>query len=372
MVVTISPGGHPAASGTQPATTLLVGTERGVVRLERPVLDQRWEIVALTLPGVHVAALVALDEQTVFAAAHSGGIYVSTDGAQSWRASDAGLAEEHRQHVFTLAAQRRGEQLVLWAGSQPPALYRSDDRGATWQQNAGLRDVPGQEKWNFPGPPHLPHVKHVAAHPAEPETLYVCIEQGALLRSRDDGATWEQLTGFVSDDDVWYHDAHRVVFRPLDPHAFYLTSGEGMYYTPDAGASWTHLTTRSARVGYPDALLLDPADERTLYTAGGAVSPDQWRHRSEGADPSVLRSTDGGATWHELRDGLPRLDHNIEAMSLAHWGNELALYAATTGGDVFERPGRALPWRRIAAGLPSICKSSHGLLFRLPRPAAVH
>jgi hypothetical protein len=344
------------------------------VRLERPVLDQRWEIVALTLPGVHVGALVALDDEVLFAAAHTGGIFVSIDGGHSWAPSDAGIAAQDREHVFTIAARRRGAELTLWAGSQPPALYRSDDRGASWTQNAGLRDVPGQERWNFPGPPHLPHVKHIAFHPALPDTLYVCIEQGALLRSRDDGASWEELIGFVSDDDLWYHDAHRIVFRPSDPRALYLTSGEGIYASPDGGDTWTHLTNRDARIGYPDTLLLDPDDERTLYVAGGAVSPDQWRHRAAGADPSVMRSTDGGASWHELRDGLPPMMRgNFEAMSLAHWGRELALYVATTAGEVFERPSRELPWRLIAAGLPAVSKSTHASLFRLPQTfAAAH
>ena len=112
---------------------------------------------------------------------------VSLDGGLTWRDASAGLG--HR-NVYTLAVQYRGAATILFAGVEPAKLYRSDDLGASWTELGGLRNVPNTELWNFPPPPHIAHVKNVAFDPNAPATFYACIEQGALLKTVDDGRTW--------------------------------------------------------------------------------------------------------------------------------------------------------------------------------------
>jgi hypothetical protein len=74
----------------------------------------------------------------------------------------------------------------------------------------------------------------------------------------------------------------------------------------------------------------------------------------------VLRSTDGGATWTPLADGFPQpLRGNIEALSLARSPQSVALFAATTAGEVYTGDARRGAWRRIAAELPAVSKVGH-------------
>jgi photosystem II stability/assembly factor-like uncharacterized protein len=264
-----------------------------------------------------------------------------------------------RKHVYTLAVQHRGEQPVLFAGTEPPALYRSDDLGASWYEFPTLRSVPGTEHWIFPPPPHIAHVKNVAFHPAEPTTLYVCIEQGALLKSVDDGRTWFEESSYASDQDFFRNDDHRVLLKPSDPRALFMCGGEGVYGSSDAGRSWTHLTTREDRIGYPDAMFLDPRDENTLYMAGPRHPPRQWGEHGM-ADATVMRSRDGGHTWEEIREGLPSpVIGNIEGMGLYHWGNQVMLIAGTATGEVFACENAGSPWTCIVRGVPPISKGGH-------------
>jgi photosystem II stability/assembly factor-like uncharacterized protein len=313
------------------------------------------------LSGHHIGALVHLaDEGLLFAGAHSGGLFVSSDGGRTWDRAMDGIRAEH-EHVFTIAAFATPGGTELWAGTQPAALYRSSDLGRTWTELPGVRTAPGTDAWNFPAPPFIAHVKHIAIHPAQPAVVFVCVEQGALLKSTDAGATWHEITSYVTAEDRWYHDAHRIVFQPSDPARLYFTSGEGLYHSVDAGATWTHLTTRHDRLGYPDALVLDPADERTLYMAGGGASPDAWIAGEAGSARSgILRSTDGGTSWNEIHAGLPQpIRGNFEAMSLHQWPAHVSLYAATALGDVFERADRGAAWQCMATGLPPISKVGH-------------
>ena len=84
-----------------------------------------------------------------------------------------------------------GGQVRLYVGTQPAHLFKSDDLGETWHELESLRSVPSVPKWSFPGPPHIAHVKNITFDPRDPRTIYTSIEQGGLLRSRDEGLTWE-------------------------------------------------------------------------------------------------------------------------------------------------------------------------------------
>ena len=262
-------------------------------------------------------------------------------------------------HVYTLALQRRGERIVLFAGTEPPALYRSDDLGESWHELPTVTAVPGTELWTFPPPPHIAHVKNVSFHPSEPETLYVCIEQGALLKSVDDGQSWFEEAAYESSADKFRHDNHRVLIKPSDPRELFMCGGEGLYHSADAGRTWEHLTDRSHRVGYPDAMFIDPRDDNVLFMAGPRFPPMLWGETGV-ADPTVLRSRDGGHSWEEIRDGMPeRIVGNIEAMGLYHARDRVTLFAGTATGEVFSCEHAGGRWGLVAEGLPPISKGGH-------------
>jgi len=302
--------------------------------------------------------------QLLFAGAHGdGGLWVSRDRGRSWLECGRSLPS---RHVYSLALQYRGDDTVLFAGLEPSALCRSDDLGATWHELSGLTDVPGTASWTFPPPPHIAHVKNISFHPAEPETLYVCIEQGALLKSTDDGITWFEEAGYESSEDKFHHDNHRVLIKASDSRRIFMCGGEGLYRSADAGRTWTHLTDRSHRIGYPDAMFIDPRDDNVLYMAGPRFAPRLWGETGV-ADPTVMRSCDGGESWEEIRDGFPeRIVGNIEAMGMHAAGDQVMLVAGTATGEVFacDEPGGR--WALVAKDLPPISKGGHYRWFLTP------
>lgn len=337
---------------------LLVATVDGLHVFRRPAADAPWRLHARKLTGRHISALLWEPRSgLLLAGAHGdGGLWASTDGGEHWARRMDGIESKH---IYCLAAQHRGDNTVLFAGTEPVALYRSDDLGAAWQGVPALERVPGQERWTFPPPPHVAHTKNVSSHPDEPTTLYVCIEQGALLKSIDDGESWFEESGYASEEDVFYNDNHRVLIKPSNPRELFLCGGEGLYYSADAGRSWEHLTGRDARVGYPDAMFIDPRDENVLYMAGPRHAPRRWGQDGI-ADPTVLRSPDGGRSWSEIREGLPaRIVGNIEAMGLYHWDEEVMLVAGTATGEVFASENAGQRWSLVAEGLPPISKGGH-------------
>ncbi len=371
MLTCLSPNGGDVTRATAPALKLLVGTVRGVFGFARESPQSGWTLTHDAITEKQISALLYEPRSgLLFAGIHgNGGLWLSRDGGVNWTRRMNGL---DKPHVYTIAVQYRGNTTVLFAGVEPPGLYRSDDLGETWFALRNMMNVPGTERWNFPPPPHIAHVKHIAFHPTEPGTYYVCIEQGALLKTTDDGSTWLETSTFESDEDFFRNDTHRTVIRRTNPNDVFLATGEGLYRSRDGGATWDHLTYRADRIGYPDALFLDPRDESVIYLGGAGTAPREWRKMSPASsNAGLIRSRDEGKSWVELTEGLPKpVVGNIEAMTLHHWDDQLTFYAGTATGEVYSGERAGSSWQLLAKDLPPISKAGHYRWFLTPEERA--
>jgi photosystem II stability/assembly factor-like uncharacterized protein len=354
--VCLSPNGVDTYRLSGPPTSLMVGTMDGVIELRASGRPDAWETVGRSLDGLHVSSLMSEPlGGAMFAGVHGEGLYRSLDGANTWETNFPGLAVPH---VFSLTYDRRGDAVTLYAGTEPARLFRSRDGGNSWDEVPGLASAPSRENWWFPAPPHLAHVKHVTADPRDERVLYVCIEQGAVLKSSDGGEHFEQLV-FEDADCRYNNDAHRIVFNPQNPDEIYLDGGDGIFRSGDAGRSWQHLATPSMRVAYPDHLFLAPGDPRTIFAVGGGDPPNIWRSSGD-ARSTIVRSPDGGRSWSQIGGGLLNsLPGNLEAASLISWPGGYGFFAGSTDGDVFCSLDRGEHWTRIAESLPPVSKCVH-------------
>ncbi len=342
--VTLSPNGVDRYHGAQQPGVLLVGTIDGVVELR--CRDGRWTESGRALAGAHVSALALGDDERVYAGSHDRGMHRRERGA--WSPFGDGIASEN---IYSLA--RYGD--TLYAGTEPAFLFRLRDGATTWEELPALRAIPGRDTWNFPAKPNIAHVKNVAVDPRNARTIYVSVEQGALLKSRDGGRTFRQLP-FREDGYVYNNDAHRVVINPLQPDELYLSGGDGVTRSADAGETWHRVTTPDFRVGYPDATFCSPHEDGVIFTAGAGGRPHSWRTSGD-AQAAFTRSGDRGATWELLP--IPATRGNIEAVTLVATPGGYGFFAGTTDGEVFASSDRGASWSVIATGLPAVSKGPH-------------
>jgi photosystem II stability/assembly factor-like uncharacterized protein len=354
--VCLSPNGVDMYQIDSAPTSLLVGTMDGVVELSAGEDSGTWKALNRTLDGLHVGSLMSEPGGgAIFAGVHGEGLYRSFDGAATWETGMPGLTVPH---VFSLTYDRRAEALTLYAGTEPARLFRSRSLGDSWEEVPGLATAPARDKWWFPAPPHIAHVKHVAVDPRDERVIYVCVEQGALLKSSDGGERFEQLL-FEDSGCRYNNDAHRIVFNPQNPDEIYLDGGDGIFRSLDAGRSWEHVATPSMRVAYPDHLYLAPDDPRTVFAVGGGDPPNIWRSSGD-AKSTIVRSLDCGRSWHQIGGGvLSSLPGNLEAATLVAWPGGYGFFAGSTDGEIFCSLDRGERWARIADSLPPVSKCVH-------------
>jgi len=153
----------------------------------------------------------------IFAGAEKGSVHVSRDGGHTWSKSDTGLTEKD---IYSLTAvQREDGTTRIYLGTEPAKLFFSDDLGQSWSELPSVRSAESVEKWRFPAPPHIAHLKHIDVHPENSNVVYASIEVGALLHSTDAGTTWREIT-------PEYPDIHRCVIHPHDASRLYVTGGD--------------------------------------------------------------------------------------------------------------------------------------------------
>ena len=354
MTLTLSHGGDSTFKCSAPSNEILVGTKEGIVRLAREAAGQRWQPDERWLADKHIhALLIEPASGAIVAGANEGSVHVSEDGGATWERRDHGLTEPD---VYCMAAARTNGSSRIYAGTEPAHLFYSDDLGRNWHELPALRSV-DMSAWTFPGPPHTAHTKHICFHPKDPQTMYVSIEQGGLLKTTDGGASFAVVSGM--DDDV-----HRTAINPTDPDQIYLSSGVGTYVSNDGGASWQQRTDAEHTIGgYPDCLVVRPHDPTTIFVTAAETEPGQWGPRGT-TGSRVSRSSDGGNSWTPLRNGLPdRLTPSFQAVSLEDWGDSFAVYGATVNGEIWASEDGGENWAEIVSGLPPISKSMHYALL---------
>lgn len=124
---------------------------------------------------------------------------------------------------------------MLWAGTLPGGLFRSGDRGNSWELVRALWDRPERSEW-FGGGYDLPGIDSICVDPRNSAHLLVGVLCGGVWRSDDGGASWaSSATGMRAEymqpelnENEAIQDPHRIVRSPANPDVLWCQHHNGM------------------------------------------------------------------------------------------------------------------------------------------------
>ncbi|HEX5891174.1 MAG TPA: SBBP repeat-containing protein [Pyrinomonadaceae bacterium] len=288
--------------------------------------------------------------------------FKTTDSAANWNNQNTGLAGS----VNALAIARNTPN-TLYA-STTSGFFRSTDGGTTWTKppsnglssssfansigvdpsNASVvylglsfgffKSIDGGNNWTQlnSAPLNFPSVFAIVFDPVTPSTIYIGTNNG-VFKSTDSGSTW------ITQNNFGIAGTPSIRALAIDPNApltlYAGTTNNGAFKSTNGGGVWTAInngmgTSNPTNVS---AIVIDPANSSTIYAGNGFGF----------FGGGINKSTNGGASWAPLTNGVP--DSGINAMA----ATATAVYAALNSGGLIKTTNGGTSWTDATAGLSS-------------------
>ena len=352
---------------------LWVGTRKGLFGLEHG--SDGWHIASRSFLGDPVS-MVLPDPATkrVYAAlslGHFGAkLQRSDDSGSTWREIAVPVFPEKPAHhpdatpwslvqIWSLELGGNDRPGVLWCGTIPGGLVRSEDGGDSWMLNKALWEEPRRAAWQGGGY-DWPGVHSICVDPRNSDHLTVGVSIGGVWQTNDGGDSWQAKGKGLRADylppdlahDPEQQDPHRIVQSPSDPNIFWMQHHNGIWMSLDDAETWQELVDVSPS-SFGFAVVADPTNPLRAWFV--PASNDEIRIPVDGA-MVVNRTDDGGETFTQLRSGLPQSDaYDLvyrHGMDIAADGKTLAL--GSTTGSLWLSDNGGDSFATFSANLPSI------------------
>ena len=226
---------------------VLVGTHKGAFILESDGKRERWDVSGPHFAGWELYHLKGspVDPNRIYASQTSGWfgqvIQRSNDGGKTWEAP---------------GGEVKPTPGAMPAGASNKFVYdTSPETGASLTTHQWYDGT--QHPWEFK------RVWHLEPSLTDPDTVYAGVEDAALFRSTDGGASWHELAGLRGHGTGphWQPGAggmclHTVILDPSDPGRIFIAiSAAGAFRTDDAGKTWKPINRglRSQYIPDPNA-----------------------------------------------------------------------------------------------------------------------
>jgi photosystem II stability/assembly factor-like uncharacterized protein len=261
--------------------------------------------------------------------------------------------------IWALAPGGADEPGTIWCGTIPGGLFKSCDRGQSWEMMRSLWDHPLRQKW-MGGGADLPGLHSIVVDPRNPRHVTIAVSTGGLWHTTDGGSAWEQRGAGMRAEHVppeithepIAQDVHCLVQCPASPERMWVQHHNGIFVSNDAGRTFTELTgVEPSAFGF--GVVVHPADPDTAWFV--PEIKDEKRIPA-GGKLVVTRTRDGGKTFKTLTRGLPQ-EHAYDivyrlALALDPEGIRLAI--GSTTGVLWVSEDQGDSWQGVSHTLPPI------------------
>jgi len=236
--------------------------------------------------------------------------------------------------------------------------------------------------WRSLGPAFMSgRIADIAVHPEHRNTWYVAVGSGNVWKTTNAGTTWETIF-----DDQGSYSIGCVTLDAKTPSTVWIGTGEnvggrhvgygdGVYKSLDGGSTWTKKgLEHSQHIG---KILVDPRDSDVVFVASQGPL---W---SAGGERGLFKSTDGGESWTLILSAgeytgvndvvMDRRDPDVlYASTHQHLRNVAALVNGGPESGIHKSTDGGATWRELKTGLPEEDMGRIGLVLSPQDPDVVY
>ena len=355
-------------------TLLMVGTRKGLWLGTSDEARSAWSWTGPHFPMEEVYSVMVDqrgDQPRLLAGASSSWL-----GPQVWRSDDLGSTWDETPNGAARFPEDTGATLarvwqlqpglssdggdgVVWAGTEPGAIFRSTDRGETFSLVRGLWDHPHREEWNAGFGGQAFHT--ILPHPSDPDRVLAALSTGGVYVTADGGDSWAPSNTGVKAEffpgernyPEFGQCVHKVARDAEDPERFYLQNHGGVYRSDDGGASWQDIAP-GLPTDFGFAMVAHPRRGGTAYNFPIDGAEGRWPVDGKAR---VYRTTDAGSSWEALGEGSLPDGYYAAVMRDAMCvddHDDVGLYFGGRNGGVWCSPDEGRTWQEIHKDLPDV------------------
>ncbi|GFE89937.1 sialidase family protein [Steroidobacter agaridevorans] len=382
--------------------TVWVATRKGTFKIEKS--GGRWRAALVGHAGIGVN-YVARDPNTkrlwaLLGHGHWGAkLSISDDDGATWRDNPAQVkypegARYIGQDMYEDAASEVGvgwkttvrnatllklwviafgNDGALWIGTIPGGLFESRDGGTSFELNRPLwnhesrggdlfaGEGTGETQWfgtpASEGGEFAPGIHSIAIDPRSPQRLLIAVSTAGVLETSDGGHTWRSRNkGMTMDHNPdpeaeWGHDPHLIELCQSAPDHVWQQNHAGVFFSDNGAQQWRKVSAPGEGVHFGFPVTVDAHDGKVAWLVPGRS--DAQRMTIDGG-LFVARTDDGGASWRQLRNGLPQEAAYDVVYRHALDNREDAVAFGSTTGNLYLSEDRGESWAVVSHNLPPI------------------
>ncbi len=350
---------------------VLLGSTKGLIILEQK--NGSWEVSKIDFIGFQVSMVfvdnhlnkwwVALDHK------HWGSkMHCSANEGKSWQEVKApefhGFdykenVKAHLKRIWAMCAAGADRPGCYWVGTEPGALFYTEDDGKHFTLNKALWDHPSRQQDNqwFGAGRDFPFIHSIVVNPKQSDAIMVAVSCAGVFGSNDNGKSWDvknqglQASYLPNPNADVGHDPHMMISCAANPQVIWQQNHCGIYRSENQGNTWVNKSGKNGFPYYGFALAVDEDNPEEAWVI--PAKSDEVRVAA-GLKLAVYHTLDGGESWEEQANGLPVYPAFgiVLRQALAKRGKLMVF--GTNNGNVFISEDKGDHWNNVSTDLPTI------------------